>query len=76
VGTLVGGTATVKWVRLVRSGNSFSAYYKVNSGDAWTQIGSTQTIGMASNATLGLCVTAHNNAALCTAAFESVAATP
>src|SRR5438045_8294008 len=37
------------WVRLSRAGNVFTAYYSTN-GTAWTQIGSAQTIAMASNA--------------------------
>jgi regulation of enolase protein 1 (concanavalin A-like superfamily) len=58
------------WVRLVRSGNTFTGYKSVD-GSAWVQVGSA-TIAMASTVSIGLPVTAHNNAALCTATFDNV----
>jgi len=59
------------WVRLVRQGNSFSAYASAN-GTAWTLIGS-DTIAMAASVYVGLPVTAHNNAVLTTATLDGVA---
>jgi fibronectin type 3 domain-containing protein len=59
------------WVRLVRSGNSFSGYRSTN-GVNWTQQGSSTTISMASTVYVGLAVTAHNSSALCTATFDNV----
>jgi hypothetical protein len=73
---VVGGTTDAKYVRLVRTGNTFTAYYKVNVGDAWTQVGSTQTISMATATRIGLTVTSHDTTALCTATFSSVTAAP
>ncbi len=67
--TAVGGTAP-RWVRLVRSGNTFTAFHSAN-GSAWTQIGSTVLTNI-STAHIGLAVTAHNNSALCTATFDNV----
>jgi len=67
----VTGTAP-KWVKLVRSGNSFTAFYG-SDGINWTPIGSAQTITMARTAKVGLCVTSHNASALCTATFSNVA---
>ncbi len=85
-----GGTATYSvasatvtapvWLKLVRSGtsyNQFSAYYSTDDVN-WTQVGTTQTITMATSALAGLAVTSHNNTAgvLNTAVFDNVALTP
>lgn len=59
------------WVRLVRSGNTFTAY-RSPDGATWTQQGSSQTISMGTTVYVGLAVTSHNNASLCTAAFDNV----
>jgi glucuronoarabinoxylan endo-1,4-beta-xylanase len=61
------------WVKLVRSGNTFSGYRSPN-GVTWTQQGTSQTFAMASTAYIGLAVTSHNSASLCTAAFDNVTA--
>ncbi len=58
------------WVRLVRSGNTFTGY-RSPDGVTWTQIGST-TISMTSTVYAGLAVTAHNSSSLCTAIFDNV----
>ena len=60
------------WVKLVRSGNTFTGYFSPN-GATWTQLGST-TISMSSTAYVGLAVTAHNNSSLCAATFDNVTA--
>ncbi len=62
------------YVKLQRSGSNFSAYQSSN-GTTWTQVGTTQSITMASSVYVGLCVTAHNNTALCTGTFDNVSAT-
>jgi glucose/arabinose dehydrogenase/regulation of enolase protein 1 (concanavalin A-like superfamily) len=61
------------WVRLVRSGNTFTAY-RSSDGTAWNQIGSA-TITMSSTVLVGLPVTSHNNSMLCTATFTNVTVT-
>ena len=61
------------WVRLVRSGNTFTGYSSAD-GVTWTQVGSIN-LTMASSATAGLAVTAHNNSVLNTATFDSVSST-
>jgi glucose/arabinose dehydrogenase/regulation of enolase protein 1 (concanavalin A-like superfamily) len=61
------------WVRLVRSGNTFTAY-RSSTGSTWTQIGSA-TISMTANVFVGLPVTSHNNSSLCTATFTNVSVT-
>ena len=69
---LVGGPGYPKWVKVVRSGNSFSAYYKVNAGAIWEQLGTSQTINMSPNTQIGLIVCAHNAGTLCQAQFDNV----
>ena len=62
------GTAPV-WVRLVRSGSTFTAYRSAD-GVTWTRIGS-KSISMASTVYIGLAVTSHTNSALSTATFTT-----
>ena len=69
---LVGGMGTPKWVKVGRSGNAFTAYYKVNAGDEWRQIGAVQMIGMTPKAQIGLVVCAHHAGILCQAQFDQV----
>ena len=65
------------WLKLVRSGNCLSAYYSTDaSNPSWKQIGSAQTISIASCATFGLAVTSHNDGAVCTATFSNVCPNP
>ena len=58
------------WIKLVRSGNTFTGY-RSPDGVAWTQSG-TQTFTIASAAYIGLALTSHNNSSLCTATFDNV----
>ncbi len=69
---LEGGTGFPKWVKIERSGNNFSAYYRVNEGDAWAQLGATQTINMAPDTQIGLVVCAHKAGILSPAQFDQV----
>lgn len=66
----VGSGSAPYWVRLVRSGNTFTGYKSTN-GTSWTLVSSTN-ITMVNNVYLGLAVTSHNNGVLCTAVFDSV----
>jgi len=75
VSTIVGGITAPRWVKLTRTGSSFAAFYS-SDGSTWTQVGTAQTITMASGATIGLAVTSHNDGTLCTANFSNVTATP
>jgi hypothetical protein len=69
-----GGSGTApRWVRLVRSGSSFSAYVSAD-GASWTLV-ATDTIGMGATIYVGVAVSSHTNAALCTATFDSVTVT-
>jgi hypothetical protein len=63
-----------QWVRLVRTGNDFSAF-RSDNGTTFFQVGPTVTINMSSTAFVGLAVTAHNNAALNTSTFDNVTIT-
>jgi RHS repeat-associated protein len=70
----VSTTSTVTlpyWVKLVRSGNTFSAYTSSN-GVSWTQLGSNQTITMATNVYIGIGLSSDNNSSLATATFDNV----
>ena len=60
------------WVKMVRSGNTFSGYSSPD-GTTWTLVGSA-TISMASTVSFGLALTSHDNAQLCTAKLDNVAA--
>jgi hypothetical protein len=66
-------TGTV-YVRLKRTGNSFSAEYST-TGTAWTAIGSPVTITMPTGVKAGLAVTSHVQGTAATATFTDVAVT-
>ncbi|MBA3886479.1 MAG: metallophosphoesterase [Acidobacteria bacterium] len=69
-----GSSATApSFVKLVRSGNTFTASVSTN-GTAWTVVGS-ETISMAGTIAVGLAVTSHDTRALATATFDNVAVT-
>jgi hypothetical protein len=73
--------ATPVWLRLTRTGNSFSGFWAHDNGDgthgAWNQIGSAHTVpGMGTNVFVGLGLTEHNNQAqLATATYDHVTIT-
>ncbi len=62
--------STPYWVRLSRSGDTFSSAISSN-GTSWTTIG-TATISMATQVYVGLAVTSHNDGTLTTAQFTQV----
>jgi regulation of enolase protein 1 (concanavalin A-like superfamily) len=63
-----------EWVRLIRKGNTFSAYYS-SDGTTWTQLGSTVTIVMNTTVQVGLATASDNSADLTTANFTNVSVT-
>ncbi|MFK7925604.1 MAG: polysaccharide lyase family 7 protein [Bacteroidia bacterium] len=67
----IGNVGLAEWVRIVRSGNSFTSYHS-NNGSSWTQIGSAVNISMSSTVYVGLCVTSHNDGTLTTASISNV----
>jgi len=66
----IAGPVAPYWVRLVRSGNTFTGFSS-SDGVTWTQVGQI-SVTMASNALEGLAVCAHNNTALNTSTFDNV----
>jgi Protein of unknown function (DUF1349)/Kelch motif len=62
------------WLELVRNGSTFTGYASTN-GTTWTEVGSIN-ITMVNNVQAGMAVTAHNNAATCTATFSNVTINP
>lgn len=62
------------WVRLVRSGNTFSAYYSPN-GSTWTALGTPQTIAMASDTQVGLVISSWKTTALVTSPVSNLSIT-
>ncbi len=67
------GVAAPYWVKLVRSGSTFTGYSSPD-GTSWTQVGS-DTIPMGASVLVGLALTSHNNPVLCAASMTSVAVT-
>ena len=72
----VTGISAPAWIKLLRSGDSFTAFYATTTGTPtasdWIQVGTPQTVAMASRAQVGLAVTSHNNGTLCTGTFTGV----
>jgi hypothetical protein len=67
------------WLRLVRSGNTFTGYWAVdiNNGQShgqWQDFGGTQVVNLPTtgNVLVGLGLTAHNNTSAATAVFDHV----
>lgn len=68
--TAGGSGAAPYWVRLVRSGGTFTGY-KSSNGTSWTLVG-TATISMVNDIYVGLALSSHANFTLCTAKIDSV----
>ena len=60
-----------QWVKLTRAGSTIAAYESAD-GVSWRLVG-TDDIAMTADVLVGLAVTSHNAAALCTAALDSIA---
>jgi hypothetical protein len=73
--TTTGGLTAPKWLRVVRSANTFRGFYS-NDGMSWTQIGGTQNITMSTGATIGLALTSHKDGTLTTSTLDSVVIGP
>jgi hypothetical protein len=68
------------WLRLVRSGNTFTGFWAqdINSGQShgpWNVIGNTHNVTMGTSVLVGLALTAHNNGTTATATFDHVSVT-
>lgn len=64
------GGAAPRWVKLTRSGPTFSSAASAD-GSTWTSLGSA-TVAMASTVYIGLAVTAHTNSLLNTSTFDNL----
>jgi regulation of enolase protein 1 (concanavalin A-like superfamily) len=62
------------WVKVTRSGNSFSSYTS-SDGVNWVQLGTSQTISMGQTVYVGLAATSGSTTALATATFDNVSVT-
>jgi hypothetical protein len=75
-GTQVGNTTNAKWLKLVKSGNTFTAYYATTTGTPaatdWVLVGVHTTAFTNSSYLGGLAVTAQNNSVLNTSIFSGV----
>jgi alpha-amylase len=67
----VPGISLPCWVRLIRSGNSFSGFYSTD-GSTWTQVGSSQTIAMDATIITGAAVTAGDADKVAIATLDGV----
>jgi hypothetical protein len=63
--------ASPVWLRLVRSGSRVVAYYRRDTADAWTRIGS-DTIALGESVEVGLAVSSHVSTSLATAVFDNL----
>jgi len=72
LGRQAGPTAPY-WVKLVRSGNTFTGFSSTD-GNTWTQVAATN-VTMASGVLAGLADCAHANTTLCTATYDNVSVT-
>jgi len=63
------------WIKIERTGHEFKAFYSAE-GKVWTAMSwNPQTVDMAGTIYIGVALTSHNAAALCTAQFADIAAT-
>ncbi len=72
-GSSSGSTAYTlpRWLRLVRSGNTFTAYHSAD-GSSWSQRGSAQTVALPAEALLGLALTSAETDTASTAVFDQL----
>ena len=73
IGGQTSGVSAPGWVKLVRSGDTFTGYYS-SDGVNWTEVGS-QTIPMSATCYVGLANTSHNVNAINTSTFNDVSLT-
>jgi hypothetical protein len=70
--TTQAGITAPQWVRLTRSGNTFTADYSATgAANSWTTLGTIE-MPMLVDVYIGLCLTSHNVNATCTAEFSNV----
>ncbi len=69
------GTVPNTWIRLVRSGNTITAYRGPN-GTSWTTVGSTTNTTFASTCYIGIAVGSGSDTTLNTSQFSNLSVTP
>ena len=69
--TIASGISAPYWVRVQRTGNSFSAFRSAD-GTTWTQVGTATTVTMASSIYIGLAATSHLSGTLGTSTVSNV----
>jgi len=69
--TTTTGITAPQWVRLVRSGTSFTAY-RSTDGVTWTQTGTTTGVSMGSTIYVGIAASAHQNTTRSTFVLDNV----
>jgi hypothetical protein len=67
------GGSDSSWVKLRRTGDTFTCY-KSKDGYSWSKVDSC-TIKMGSSCYIGLAITSHNNSKTCTATVTNVRVT-
>jgi len=67
--------AAPRWVRLIRTGNSFAAYHSAD-GATWTQVGTSVNITMVNNVYIGMGVSSGATNTLATGTMDNVMAAP
>ncbi|HEX3133157.1 MAG TPA: PA14 domain-containing protein [Planctomycetota bacterium] len=67
-------SAAPRWLKLVRTGSTINGYESAN-GTTWTVVGTT-TISLANPVQIGVAVTSHDPAQLCTAVFDLIQIIP
>ncbi len=65
------GISAPQWVRLTRTGRDFTAEYS-SDGNNWTALGEPLSVGMSSDAYVGLCLTSGTAGETATAEFSNV----
>jgi hypothetical protein len=70
----ISGFAAPYWVRIVRTGNTFTGSRSAD-GLTWTTMG-TVTIAMGTDVYIGLAVSSVADGTLCTSTFDNITATP
>jgi hypothetical protein len=65
------GIAPPYWVKVIRTGNSFSGFVSAD-GTTWTQVGPSKPIDMAANVYIGLAVSSSTPGSPCQSTFTNV----
>src|SRR5581483_7093836 len=60
------------WLRLVRRGNTFSAYYRYLGDQGWQLVATDSSVTLPDTVYVGMAVTSHQAGTLATATFDSV----